>query len=155
MAANALVTPASRMEITMAGPAPTWPESPAIAVPMAAKMPAPMIAPMPSAVSCSGPRERRSPPPASPSAMHWSTVLRANSGFIAPSTAAGRRPAGSPLGRRPVGPRRFPRPGWSDEQRGQDERHRAQQLDEDVDRPPGGILTPVPDRVADDRRPVG
>src|SRR5260370_40099978 len=147
MAANALVMAASEMEITMAGPAPTWPESPAIAVPMAAKMPAPMIAPMPSAVSCSGPRERRSPPPASPSAMHWSTVLRANSGFIAPSTAAGRRPAGSPLGHRPFGPRRFPPPGRADEQRSQDERPRAQQLDEDGDRRPRGIPTRRPDRV--------
>src|SRR2546422_7278206 len=79
IAAKALVSPAKRIETTIAGPAPTWPESPEIAVPMAAKMPAPMTAPIPSAVSCSGPRERLSPPPTSLSAMHWSTVLRPNS----------------------------------------------------------------------------
>ena len=69
-AASALVTPASRIEMTIALPAPTWPESPAIAVPMAAKIPAPMIAPMPRPVSWTGPSVRFSPPPASPSAMH-------------------------------------------------------------------------------------
>jgi len=79
MAANALVTPARMIETTMADPAPTCPESPAMAVPMAAKMPAPMMAPMPSAVSWMGPRDRLRPPPASPSAMHWATVLRAKS----------------------------------------------------------------------------
>src|SRR6266704_6284967 len=79
IAANALVTPARRMDTTIAGPAPTWPESPEIAVPIAAKIPAPMTAPMPSAVSCRGPSERLSPPPTSLSAMHWSTVLRRKS----------------------------------------------------------------------------
>src|SRR6266699_920073 len=79
IAANALVTPARRIETTIAGPAPTWPESPEIAVPMAAKIPAPMTAPIPSAVSWSGPRERLRPPPTSLSAMHWSTVLRLKS----------------------------------------------------------------------------
>src|SRR5256885_8008273 len=79
IAANALVTPARRMDTTIAGPAPTWPESPEIAVPMAAKIPAPMTAPMPSAVSWRGPSERLSPPPTSLSAMHWSTVLRLKS----------------------------------------------------------------------------
>src|SRR3989454_8558769 len=79
MAAEALVPPARRIDTTMAGPAPTWPEPPEIAVPMAAKIPAPMTAPMPSAVSCRGPRERLSPPPTSLSAMHWSTVLRRKS----------------------------------------------------------------------------
>jgi len=79
MAAKALVTPARMIEMTMADPAPTWPESPLIAVPIAAKMPAPMMAPMPRAVSWTGPSVRRSPPPASPSAMHWSTVFRENS----------------------------------------------------------------------------
>src|SRR2546422_306853 len=78
-AASARGTPARRTDTTMAGPAPTWPESPEIAVPMAAKIPAPMTAPMPSAVSCRGPRERLSPPPTSLSAMHWSTVLRRKS----------------------------------------------------------------------------
>src|SRR5881409_3272788 len=39
IAAKALVTPARRIETTIAGPAPTWPESPEIAVPMAAKIP--------------------------------------------------------------------------------------------------------------------
>ena len=63
----------------MAEPAPTWPASPLMAVPIAAKIPAPMMAPMPSAVSCRGPRERRRPPPIAPSATHWSTVLRAKS----------------------------------------------------------------------------
>ena len=70
MAAKALVTPARMIEMTMAEPAPRWPESPAMAVPIAAKMPAPMMAPMPSAVSWTGPRDRLRPPPASPSAMH-------------------------------------------------------------------------------------
>src|SRR5438034_11125200 len=79
IAANALVTPARRIETTIAGPAPTWPESPEIAVPMAAKIPAPMTAPIPSAVSWRGPSERLSPPPTSLSAMHWSTVLRLKS----------------------------------------------------------------------------
>src|SRR6266571_2137405 len=79
IAANALVTPARRMDTTIAGPAPTCPESPEIAVPMAAKIPAPMTAPMPSAVSWRGPSERLSPPPTSLSAMHWSTVLRLKS----------------------------------------------------------------------------
>src|SRR5881296_1272556 len=79
IAAKALVTPARRIDTTIAGPAPTWPESPEIAVPMAAKMPAPMTAPMPSAVSWRGPSERLSPPPTSLSAMHWSTVLRLKS----------------------------------------------------------------------------
>src|SRR5213080_1952030 len=79
IAANALVTPARTIETTIAGPAPTWPESPEIAVPMAAKIPAPMTAPIPSAVSWRGPRERLSPPPTSLSAMHWSTVLRLKS----------------------------------------------------------------------------
>src|SRR2546426_8560178 len=79
IAAKALVTPASRIDTTIAGPAPTWPESPEIAVPIAAKIPAPMTAPMPSAVSCKGPSERLSPPPTSLSAMHWSTVLRRKS----------------------------------------------------------------------------
>src|SRR5438128_12302536 len=79
IAANALVTPARRIETTIAGPAPTWPESPEIAVPMAAKIPAPMTAPIPSAVSWRGPRERLRPPPTSLSAMHWSTVLRLKS----------------------------------------------------------------------------
>src|SRR5690348_14463182 len=74
--------PARIIEMTMADPAPTWPASPEIAVPMAAKIPAPMMAPMPSAVSCSAPSERLSPPPASPSAMHWSTVLRLRSWFL-------------------------------------------------------------------------
>src|ERR1041384_412096 len=50
-----------------------------MALPIAAKMPAPMMAPSPSDVSCTGPSERLSPPPFSPSAIHWSTVLRANS----------------------------------------------------------------------------
>ena len=62
-----------------AGPAPGRPASPEMADPMATKMPAPMIAPTPSAVSWTAPRERLSPPPLSPSAMHWSTVLRASS----------------------------------------------------------------------------
>src|SRR2546423_3052239 len=79
IAAKALVAPARRIESTIAGPAPTWPESPEIAVPMAAKIPAPMTAPIPSAVSCSGPSERLSPPPTWLSAMHWSTVLRLKS----------------------------------------------------------------------------
>src|SRR5438132_1039776 len=79
IAANALVTPARRMDTTIAGPAPTCPESPEIAVPMAAKIPAPMTAPMPRAVSWRGPSERLSPPPSSLSAMHWSTVLRLKS----------------------------------------------------------------------------
>ena len=84
MAAKALVTPARMIETTMAEPAPTWPESPAMAVPIAAKMPAPMMAPMPSAVSWTGPRDRLRPPPASPSAMHWATVLRAKSWLRGP-----------------------------------------------------------------------
>src|SRR2546426_4721370 len=67
------------MDPTIAGPAPTCPESPEIAVPIAAKIPAPMTAPMPSAVSWRGPSERLSPPPTSLSAMHWSTVLRLKS----------------------------------------------------------------------------
>src|SRR6266705_5150640 len=79
IAANALVTPARRMDTTIAGPAPTCPESPEIAVPIAAKIPAPMTAPMPSAVSWRGPSERLSPPPTSLSAMHWSTVLQLKS----------------------------------------------------------------------------
>src|SRR6266513_3167623 len=79
IAAKALVTPARRIDTTIAGPAPTWPESPEIAVPMAAKIPAPMTAPIPSAVSWRGPSERLSPPPTSLSAMHWSTVLRLKS----------------------------------------------------------------------------
>src|SRR6266540_3068937 len=82
MAAKALVTPAKMIEMTIAGPAPTWPESPLIAVPIAAKMPAPIMAPMPRAVSWTGPRERRRPPPTDPSAMHWSTVFRANSWLL-------------------------------------------------------------------------
>src|SRR5437899_12968239 len=64
------------IETTIPGPAPTWPASPEIAVPIAAKIPAPMTAPIPSAVSCKGPSERLSPRPAGLSAMHWSTVLR-------------------------------------------------------------------------------
>src|SRR2546425_452625 len=79
IAANALVTPARMMEMRIAEPAPRWPASPLMAVPIAAKIPAPMMAPMPSAVSCRGPRERRSPPPISLSATHWSTVFRAKS----------------------------------------------------------------------------
>src|SRR5438270_2386549 len=79
IAASALVTPARTIETTIAEPAPTWPASPVIAVPIAAKIPAPMIAPIPSAVSCTGPSVRRIPPPTSLSAMHWSTVFRANS----------------------------------------------------------------------------
>src|SRR6266550_873210 len=82
MAAKALVTPARMIERTIAGPAPTCPESPLIAVPIAAKMPAPIMAPMPRAVSCTGPRERRRPPPTDPSALHWSTVFRANSWLL-------------------------------------------------------------------------
>src|SRR6266540_1164765 len=82
MAAKALVTPAKMIEMTIAGPATTWPESPLIAVPIAAKMPAPIMAPMPRAVSWTGPRERRRPPPTDPSAMHWSTVFRANSWLL-------------------------------------------------------------------------
>ncbi len=54
----------------MAEPAPRWPASPLIAVPMAAKMPAPMMAPIPSAVSATGPRLRFNPPPTAPSATH-------------------------------------------------------------------------------------
>src|SRR5437588_3264100 len=79
IAASALVTPARTIETTIAEPAPTWPASPVIAVPIAAKIPAPMIAPIPSAVSCTGPSVRRIPPLISLSAMHWSTVFRANS----------------------------------------------------------------------------
>ena len=79
IAASALVTPARTIETTIAAPAPTCPASPLIAVPIAAKIPAPMIAPMPSAVSCTAPSVRRMPPPTSLSAMHWSTVFRANS----------------------------------------------------------------------------
>src|SRR3989440_12807050 len=79
IAAKALVAPARRIESTIAGPAPTWPESPEIAVPMAAKIPAPITAPIPSAVSCRGPSERFSSPPTRLSAMHWSTVLRLKS----------------------------------------------------------------------------
>src|SRR5689334_3015857 len=111
--------PARMIEMTMADPAPTWPASPEIAVPMAAKIPAPMMAPMPSAVSCSGPSERLSPPPASPSAMHWSTVLRLNSWFL-------------------------------DKERRQHQRHRAQQLDEHVERRPGGVLERVTHGIAHD-----
>src|SRR4029077_20477023 len=70
------------MEITIPDPAPTCPASPLMAVPMAAKIPAPMTAPIPSAVSCNGPSDRLSPPPASPSAIHWSTVLRLNSWLL-------------------------------------------------------------------------
>src|SRR5689334_16424051 len=110
--------PARMIEMTMADPAPTWPASPEIAVPMAAKIPAPMMAPMPSAVSCSGPSERLSPPPTSPSAMHWSTVLRLSSWFL-------------------------------DKERRQHERHRAQQLDEHVQRRPGRVLEGIADGVAD------
>src|SRR6266704_36352 len=82
IAANALVAPASRIDTTIADPAPTCPASPVMAVPIAAKIPAPMMAPIPSAVSWSGPSERRRPPPALPSAMHWSTVLRSNSRLL-------------------------------------------------------------------------
>src|SRR4029077_139124 len=81
-AARALVAPASRIETVIADPGPTCPACPLIAAPIAAKIPAPMTAPIPRAVSCSGPRERRRPPPASPSAMHWSTVLRPKSWLL-------------------------------------------------------------------------
>src|SRR5436190_1657308 len=67
------------MDTTIAGPAPTWPESPEIAVPMAAKIPAPMTAPMPSAVSWRGREGRLSHRPTALSAMHWPTVLRRRS----------------------------------------------------------------------------
>src|SRR5881628_3163221 len=87
---------------------------------MAAKMPAPIIAPIPSAVSCSGPSERLSPPPASPSAMHWSTVLRLKSWFL-------------------------------DKEWRQHQRHRAQQLDEHVQRRPGRVLERIADGITDDR----
>src|SRR3989449_5859345 len=110
IAANALVAPARMIDTTIADPAPTCPASPLIAVPMAAKIPAPMMAPMPSAVSCSGPSERRRPPPASPSAMHWSTVLRRNSCVAL------------------------------DKQRRQHQRDRAQQLDQHVNGGAGGVL---------------
>src|SRR2546425_597301 len=112
------------IETTMAEPAPTCPESPLIAVPIAAKIPAPMIAPIPSAVSCTGPSDRRSPPPASPSAMHWSTVLRSKSWLL-------------------------------DKERRQDERHRAQQFDQHVQRRARGVLERVPHGVAYDRSFVG
>src|SRR5438105_1212986 len=79
IAASALVTPARTIETTIAEPAPTWPASPVIAVPIAAKIPVPMIAPIPSAVSWTGPSVRPIPPLISLSAMHWSTVFRANS----------------------------------------------------------------------------
>src|SRR6266571_4931228 len=123
MAASALVTPASRMEMTIAEPAPRWPESPLIAVPIAAKIPAPMIAPMPRAVSWRGPSVRRSPPPAAQSAMHWSTVFRENS--------------------------------WLDKERRQDQRHRAQQLDQHVERRARGVLERIAHRIPDDGRLVG
>src|SRR5437773_2382562 len=124
-AAKALVAPARMIDTTIADPAPTCPASPLIAVPIAAKIPAPMMAPMPSAVSCSGPSERCRPPPASPSAMHWSTVLRRNSGVAL------------------------------DKQRRQHQRDRAQQLDEHVERWAGGVLERIADRVTHDRRLVG
>src|SRR4029077_10714271 len=79
MAARALVTPATRIEMTIAEPAPGWALSPVMAEPMATKMPAPMMAPTPRAVSWTEPRERLRPPPEAPSAMHWSTVFRAKS----------------------------------------------------------------------------
>ncbi len=47
-----------RIEMTSAGPAPSWCAPPAAADPMTAKIPAPMIAPMPSAMSSSGPSAR-------------------------------------------------------------------------------------------------
>src|SRR6058998_3891344 len=125
IAAKALVAPARMIDTTIADPAPTCPASPLIAVPMAAKIPAPMMAPMPSAVSCSGPSERCRPPPASPSAMHWSTVLRRNSCVAL------------------------------DKQRRQHQRDRAQQLDEHVERWAGGVLEWIADRVTHDRRLVG
>src|SRR5438128_3298100 len=124
IAAKALVAPASRIDTTIADPAPTCPASPLIAVPMAAKIPAPMMAPMPSAVSCSGPSERRRPPPAAPSAMHWSNVLRSNSRLL-------------------------------DKQRRQDEGHRAEQLDQHVQRRAGGVLERITHRVAHDAGLVG
>src|SRR2546426_7287945 len=104
-------------DTTIADHAPACPASPLIAVPMAAKIPAPMMAPMPSAVSCSDPSERRRPPPASPSAMHWSTVLRGNSCVAL------------------------------DKQRRQHQRDRAQQLDEHVERRAGGVLERIAPRV--------
>src|SRR2546425_7193293 len=125
IAAKALVAPARMIDTTIADPAPTCPASPLIAVPMAAKIPAPMMAPMPSAVSCSGPSERRRPPPASPSAMHWSTVLRRNSCVAL------------------------------DKQRRQHQRDRAQQPDQHVERRAGGVLERIADRVTHDGRPVG
>src|SRR3989449_2545967 len=125
IAAKALVAPARMIDTTIADPAPTCPASPLIAVPIAAKMPAPMMAPMPSAVSCSGPSERCRPPPASPSAMHWSTVLRRNSCVAL------------------------------DKQRRQHQRDRAQQLDEHVERRAGGVLERIADRVTHDGRLVG
>src|SRR2546427_6694498 len=112
------------METTIAGPAPTCPASPLIAVPIAAKIPAPMTAPIPRAVSCSGPSERFSPPPASPSAMHWSTVLRLKSWFL-------------------------------DKQRRQHQRYGAQQLDEHVQRGPGGVLERIAHRVTNHGGLVG
>src|SRR5512143_180602 len=127
MAARALVTPARRIEITMAEPAPTWPLSPLIAVPMAAKIPAPMMAPIPSAVSATGPRVRFMPPPTSPSATHCSTVLRARSAFKRSS----------------------------DEQRREHQRHGAEQLDQDVQGGARGVLEGIADGVAHDPRLVG
>src|SRR5712671_1784281 len=100
IAAKALVTPARRIDSTIADPAPTWPESPEIAAPMAA--------PIPSAVSCRGPSERLSPPPTWLSAMHWSTVLRLKSCAL-------------------------------DKERRQHQRHRAQELDEYMERRTGRV----------------
>src|SRR6266702_1282900 len=125
IAAKALVAPARMIDTTIADPVPTCPASPLIAVPMAAKITAPMMAPMPSAVSCSGPSERCRPPPASPSAMHWSTVLRRNSCVAL------------------------------DKQRRQHQRDRAQQLDEHMERRAGGVLERIADRVTHDGRLVG
>src|SRR5687767_9912035 len=49
----------------------------------------------------------------------------------------------------------FGAPTLADEQRGEDEGDRGQQLDEDVERRPCGVLEGIAHRVADDGRRVG
>ena len=79
------------------------------------------------------------------------SVSPARSPSRAPGGCVHRRSSGGRIAVPPPGRA----PGLPDEERGEDERDRREQLDEDVERRAGGVLERVADGVADDRRGVG
>src|SRR6476646_7424735 len=138
--------PSSTKESTSAGPAPLRTispaalVSPAAAVPIAPKMPAPITAPMASMIRSPAPNARRSPCGFSPSASSAAIGLREKNPDIGGGRWSWTGDITRPKTRRRGRQRRPRRHYQSDEQRREDERDRAQQLDQHVQRRAGRVL---------------